>query len=341
MKKHIILIIGMLFFSSQSFADCKYLGSTKNLGVPFSPRILADDTLPVGSILYAKTVGINTMKSAYGCDITSTDPDMYRIDVGAHPEVPGVKGMQGKPVYETGIDGIGFQISDGLIGVPGRPVVATAGMTPMTTTTTTPVKQWTIWLIKTKPVIDTSINTIPQISVIYAVGRAGQINTLTSNTVLLKVGTNIGPITYRSTSCNLTAKGGSIIKLSDISVAELKAITPPNSTGKGKNVTLEMNCPRDVLGSSYNYWFNAISGSTSTDGVLTNSTSESAGGAKNVGFIVKQGVSPVKFFDYDDYSVNNVKATQEINFSVDYYRFSSTISQGNVSALLEVVLQEK
>ncbi len=37
--------------------------------------------------------------------------DQYIITSTA-PEVTGVTGIMGKPVYETGIDGIGFQFSD-------------------------------------------------------------------------------------------------------------------------------------------------------------------------------------------------------------------------------------
>lgn len=52
-------------------------------------------------------------------------------------------------------------------------------------------------------------------------------------------------------------------------------------------------------------------------------------------------MTAVKFYDYDDYEVNNTKMTQQIKFNVDYYRLSSDITQGNVTALLEVILQEK
>ncbi len=37
--------------------------------------------------------------------------DQYIVESTA-PEVTGVTGIRGKPVYETGIDGIGFQFSD-------------------------------------------------------------------------------------------------------------------------------------------------------------------------------------------------------------------------------------
>lgn len=341
MKKYALLVLSLLLFSSQSLADCKYLGSIGGVGLTLNPRILSDDSLPVGSVLYAKTIGISSMKTFYDCDITSADPDLYRVDVGAKSQVPGVTGINGEPVYETGIDGIGFQISDALAGVPGRPVVAKIGTSPLTVRATSGVKQFTAWLIKTKPIIDTSKSTTPAINVVFAAGRSGQVNNLTQNTILLRIGLNLGSVNYRATSCNLTPRGGGTVRLDNIEVSELKKITPPNATGRGKEVILDMNCPKDATGLSYNYWFNPVSGSETADGVLANSVSTTAGGAKNVGFIIKQNTTPVKFYDYDDYQISNTKATQEIKFNIDYYRLSTDITQGSVSGLLEVILQEK
>lgn len=341
MKRYALLIITLLFFSTQSIADCKYLYNTGGVGLTLDPRILSDTSLPVGSVLFAKTIGISSMKTFYNCDTTSADPDLYRVDIGSKMQVPGVTGINGEAVYETGIDGIGFQVSDGISGVPGRPMVAKIGSYPLTVNATLGVKQWTVWLIKTKPVIDTSKSTAPAIVIVYAAGRSGQVNSLTSNTILLRVTFNLGTVKYRATSCNLTPRGGNTVKLDPIKLTDLKKITPPNATGKGKDVILDMTCPGEAVGLNYNYWFNPISGSKTLDGVLANSTSIAAGGAKDVGFLVKQGVTAVKFYDYDDYEVNNTKTTQQIKFNVDYYRLSSDITQGNVTALLEVILQEK
>lgn len=342
MNKYILLIFGMLLFSSQSIADCKYRDNTGTVGITLNPRILSDPSLPVGSILHAQTVGISSMKTIFDCNTTSSEPDSYRVDIGALTQAPGVTGIHGEPVYNTGIDGIGFQISDGITGAPGRPVVAKIGTNPLTIGTSGGVKQVTVWLVKTKPIIDTSKNTAPQFTVTYAAGRPSQVSALTSNTVVLRVGVNLGRINYRETSCNLTLRGGNPIKLSTIKASDLRKLTSTASTGKGKDIILDMSCPTAALGLNYYYWFNPVSGSSATlDGVLPNALSLAAGGAKDVGFIIRQGVTPVKFYDYDEYKINNTKETQEIKFNVDYYRLSSDITQGNVSALVEVVLQER
>lgn len=339
--KRIILLMMTLFFSAQSIADCKYLGTTGGVGLTLNPRVLSDNSLPVGSVLYAKTIGVSSMRTFYSCDITSADPDLYRIDIGSLAQVPGVTGMNGEPVYETGIDGIGFQISDGISGEPGRPVIARVGTTPLTVTSTLGIKQWTVWLIKTKPVIDTSKSTAPNIIIRYAAGRSGQVNSMTATTILLRVTLNLGTVKYRETSCNLTPRGGNVVKLDPIKLADLKKINSPSATGKGKDVILDMTCPAEAQKLSYNYWFNPVSGSDTANGILYNATSPAAGGAQDVGFIVKQGSAVVKFYDYDDYQITNTQATQEIKFNIDYYRFSNNITQGTVTGLLEVILQEK
>jgi hypothetical protein len=63
----------------------------------------------------------------------------------------------GKPVYETGIDGIGFQFSDILDSKHGsiKPAVAQSTIVPILKSNDD-YRFMTVWLIKTKPVIDTS-----------------------------------------------------------------------------------------------------------------------------------------------------------------------------------------
>lgn len=342
MKKFIIFIFGLLFFNSQSQADCNYHGNTKNIGMTLKPRILADSTLPIGSVLYAETAGVSDMRTFSQCDTTSGDPDRYRVSVASQALVAGVTGIQGGPVYETGIDGIGFQISDAISGTPARPVVAEAGTFPLTVASTPGVKQVTVWLIKTKEHIDTSKLTGSTFDVQYAAGLSSRVATFSSSAMLLRVSLGIGPVTYRTTSCNLTLRGGNPVKLSSIEAKDLKSLVQGKSTGKGKDIILDMSCPSDSQGKSYYYWFNPISGSSpSIDGVLPNSLSPAGGGAKDVGIMIKRGVTPVVFYDYDDYLISNAKATQEIKINADYYRLSSDIAPGEVRALLEVVLQEK
>ncbi|MBX4293858.1 fimbrial protein, partial [Mycobacterium tuberculosis] len=66
-------------------------------------------------------------------------------------------GIRGKPVYETGIDGIGFQFSDLLSSKNGpiNPAVAQSTIVPILESNED-YKFMTVWLIKTKQVIDTS-----------------------------------------------------------------------------------------------------------------------------------------------------------------------------------------
>lgn len=73
-----------------------------------SPKIATDPTIPVGTVLYTKKVGTGHYKTFECSKIMG---DQYIVESTA-PEVTGVTGIRGKPVYETGIDGIGFQFSD-------------------------------------------------------------------------------------------------------------------------------------------------------------------------------------------------------------------------------------
>ncbi|MCP6307944.1 fimbrial protein, partial [Klebsiella pneumoniae] len=76
-------------------------------------------SIPVGSILYTRKIGTGPYKN-FKCDKSTND--QYIIDIGAS-EVAGVTGIQGGKVYETGIDGIGFQVSDLLRSKNGSVVV--------------------------------------------------------------------------------------------------------------------------------------------------------------------------------------------------------------------------
>ncbi|MFW8449860.1 fimbrial protein, partial [Klebsiella pneumoniae] len=87
--------------------------------------------------------------------------------------VPGVTGVQGGPVYETGIDGIGFQVSDLLRSKNGSLIAAEAGSTlvPITSSSENNYQFITVWLIKTKTVIDTSTKSTSNPSVSFSVGN--------------------------------------------------------------------------------------------------------------------------------------------------------------------------
>ncbi|RAN76008.1 hypothetical protein B5P41_36135, partial [Bacillus sp. SRB_28] len=65
-----------------------------------------------------------------------------------------------------------------------------------------------------------------------------------------------------------------------------------------------------------------------------------AGGANNVGIILKKNNIPVKFFDTDAYTIPSLSLDQDISFTADYYMINPAITDGPVKAVLEVVIQE-
>ncbi|MDG1640904.1 fimbrial protein [Klebsiella huaxiensis] len=344
MKKFIILIFSLLFFSSNSIADCKYDGNTKRMNMPVNPKVLGDNSLPVGSVLHVETAGVSSMRTFYDCDVVSGAPDVYRVLI--NKPLSNIKGVRGGAVYETGIDGIGFQVTDAISGSIINPQVAEAGTRALTVKSTTGIKQFTIWLIKTKPAIDMSKFSMAATDIEFAAGRPEQVAASTSNTILLVITFNIGNITYRTTSCDISPRSGyNPVNLKDITIDKVKSVSPGNPVKERKEFYLDITCPSDSRGKQYIYWFNPISGNSSTqEGVLTNMISKAAGGAENVGFIIyggTTGTTPIKFFDYSSYSIYSTKATQEIKLVADYYRIASAVSNGEVKAIMEVVIQEK
>ncbi|WP_058912478.1 fimbrial protein [Entomohabitans teleogrylli] len=348
----LIFLISIFLFSTQVAGNCKYPSSTiKNLDLSFTStqlKILSDNTVPIGSVLYANAVGVDFVKTYYDCDVVSADPDVYRVQIQS-PEVPGITGIQGRPVYETGIDGIGFQIGDLLYSTVPRPVPTAAGII-------SPVpkkaydgnmRQMPVWLIKTGP-INTSQTSGRLVNIVFSVGAMHQVMSPGMlEPILMRADFQIKSIQYRASSCNISLRGGNPVELKEIDIAQLRAASSSGSskTGKQKQFFMDMTCPSASQGKSYIYWFNPISGnSSSSDGVLNNMLSPSAGGAKNVGFIIKggsTGTTPIKFYDFSSYQIFNTKASQEIKLEADYYKLSNDISHGDVRALLEVVVQEK
>ena len=106
--RKILVFLCLLFCCSEAVAKCDYFDSTGTVLFNLSPKIATDPTIPVGTVLYTKKVGTGHYKT-FECN--KLLGDQYIVDSTA-PEVPGVTGIMGKPVYETGIDGIGFQFSD-------------------------------------------------------------------------------------------------------------------------------------------------------------------------------------------------------------------------------------
>lgn len=338
----VILFLLLVFISFESFAACSYGGgSGANVNVNFSgAKILSDASVPAGTILAVKTVGgnVSNMKTFSNCG----ENDIYAIVAtpGVN-EVAGITGIQGGTVYESGIPGIGFQISDAITGSKIRPVPATIGTVSAKGINSSSVDQLTVWLIKTKDTIDTSKG-VQNVSISY---RAGTVNEVQKNSTiarLLQANIIFGPFNYRATSCEITPRNSATVTLPTIEAKVLRTLAQGDSTNYAKDITLDINCPDSTVGNDFIYWFNPITeNSSNKKGVLLNSVPVSAGGAKDVGFIIKSGSTPIEFYDYTSYKIKGIKKTQAINLNVDYYRLSTTISQGEVHAIFEVVIQEQ
>lgn len=336
--KRFAILLGLLF-SFQVTANCTYGGSIQTINFPMPSKILADDSIPAGTVLAVQTYGGNVsgMRTTSNCAAT----DVYAVE--ASPSVspaPGVTGIQGKPVYETGIKGIGFQISDATTGNNYRPVPAEFGTVPIINGGTSKTEQITVWLIKTKDPIDTSIAGPIQIDVTYRAGTPKQIQTKTRDALLLQVYLKLGAFNYRQTSCNISP-GKSVINLPKNELSELiKA--GKSMTAKKQAINLSINCPATSSGAKHIYWFNPITMSSSTtNGVLLNSVSPPIG-AENVGFMIRDKDSnPIKFYNYKAYSFVSTAATQSINLTADYYITGSSPKPGKVNAIFEVIVQEE
>lgn len=339
MKKSIFFIC--LFFTSLPVkATCNYSGSEATVNMSLSSKILSDNTLPAGSVLSVRTVGgnVSNMKSFSNCGTA----DIYAVVASPGAiEATGVKGIQGGTVYETGIPGIGYQISDAISGTNSRPIPATMGAVSAWNLTANPVSQVTMWLIKTTENIDTSKTSSFKISISYLAGSVPQVQANSATARLLKINATLGPFTYKDTSCNVTPRTGSTITLSSIEATQLKAVAQGGNTGKQKDINLDISCPDSSVGTKYIYWFNPITeNSPSIDGVLFNSIPTASGGAKDVGFVIKKGTSAIKFYDYTSYSIPSVGKTQSLTLSADYYKLSNNITPGGVRAMFEIILQE-
>lgn len=342
MMKKILLFISLLLLNQTVMADCDYRGTDAIFNVTFSPtKILSDSSLAPGSVLAVKTVGgsIANAKTFSNCRAN----DVYAII--ATPSVnlaTGVTGILGGPVYETGIPGIGFEISEAIAGTNGRPVPATLGTVSAYGLSDPGVKQLTVWLIKTQDNIDTSFLGQRVIKVSYRAGSVNQVNTNSTIARLVQANIKLGPFTYKETTCEISPRGGGTINLTNIGASHLQSLNQGGVTGKQKSFTLDITCPDSSVGSKYTYWFNPITeNSPSKDGVLFNSISDTAGGAKDVGFIIKQGSSPIAFFDYTKYTIASINRNQSLTFTADYYKVSNNITPGNVRAIFEIILQEE
>lgn len=339
MKKIFILLI-VLFNCAEASAQCTYTGEAKRVATTASPKIPLATSIPVGSVLYTKKIGTGSYKS-FKC--SKTMHDQYIIaTTGA--EVSGVSGIQGKPVYATGIDGIGYQFSDILTSKNGSLIPAVAGSTLV------PVEQFngdykyvTIWLIKTKPVIDTSSISFNE-TITFSAGNLTT-NPVANDRLLLSVNLKSGNINYKETSCDISVSGTKQISLKKLEKSELMSVSQGGITSAQKNITLNVDCPTDSVGSKVSYWFNPLGRESALgNGIIDNMLSGETA-ARNVGIIFKKNNTPITFYDVNStYEFPKVAASQTIDLTADYYRSSnsaSDITAGNVKAIMEVIIQEE
>lgn len=350
MKKMIVLLAGIFFCGGVSAARlCTYwdaggangMGREERQGMTLYPKISADPALPVGAILYSRTVG--------GMDLhyrkfTCSPGAQYSIVV-SRPEVPGMS-LRGMPVYETGVNGIGIQFSDVVSSRVGNQIVGQAGSWPA------PFSDWSqipkrpyfsAWLVKTGP-IDTSGATNINVEIEFRVADPADTLPAERKGAFYWVNPKTNrAISFRNESCNISLKGPGTVNLQRIPRSELLALARGATTGKGKAIDMNISCPTDMQGKKLTYWFNP-KGAVATDaGVLENTIPVipgGGGGANNVGIILKKDNSPVKFFDTDAYTISSLSLNQDIRFTADYFRMNDDISDGLVKAVLEVVIQE-
>lgn len=341
--KRIFILMTLLALGGQAAAKCTYKGNSISQGMTLSNiKISTDPSIPVGSVLYTKKIGTGAYKT-FECSKVMND--QYIIDISS-PVVAGVTGLQGGPVYETGIDGIGFQVSDLLRSRNGHIITAEAGNTlvPIEKTSENYYQYVTLWLIKTKTVIDTS-GTGFNPSVSYSVGNLST-NPKKDDRLLYSIsGIKFKDINYRNTSCNISTPH-SQVTLNRIDINQLRSLSRGAVTPAQKTIAMNIDCPTASMGNTVTYWFNPVGAASSAgDGIMDNMLS-GAIAANKVGIIFKLEGSPVVFYDMDKYKykiTNNSMLSNTINLTADYYRSSdssSEVTTGNVKAMLEVIIQE-
>lgn len=337
--KRIFFLLMLVVICGEVGAKCTYSGDPRRQAFTITAKIPTDDSIPVGSVLYTVKYGTGTYKN-FTCSQNTNDQYVTTISTA---EVSGVTGIQGKPVYETGIDGIGFQVSDLLESKNGSLVPAIAGsvLVPFEKTSDNYYKFITVWFIKTKQVIDTSgSDSNPSIS--FSVGNPTT-NPGTTDKLLYTTSIKLKNTKYQATSCDISPSS-SQITLGRIKKSTLMSVSRGGVTPEQKNILLTINCPAGSIGNTLMYWFNPIgNASASGDGIIDNMITDDTG-AKNVGIIFKQTDTPLVFYDMDSYSFNSAATSQVINLTADYYRQSNSIdsiTNGKVKAILEVVIQEQ
>ncbi|VUS22495.1 fimbrial protein [Klebsiella spallanzanii] len=338
--KILIVFFSLFGISLQAMAACTPTGSVGTpVTVSFSSISLDG---PVGSILAAERRGNVAIR---GYNASDCNAERFVINTSPAPQEAGMTRIGGGKVYKTGIDGIGFQISDVTLGSSSSFIPAELGkQEPAVSHIYSPNigNQVMVWLIKTGEIDTSAISSASNISVRWQVGLgAGITNPLNLDTQLAGVNIRLSTLRTRQASCEISPTKGDIVMLDPIDISQLNSLADGTSAGKQKNIELKITCPDTEVGLDYSYWFNPISTAHSTkDGVLLNS----AIGGANVGVIIKKNTTPVRFSypNYSDYSFTTQK-TQSLTINADYYKLSSpvTIGTGEVKGVFEVILQEK
>lgn len=337
MRNFLFFMVAFLFCFDAA-AKCEYSGNRGLKAFNISAKVLSDPSIPVGTILYSKGYGVGTYKT-FECN--KIFDDQYIIDVGAN-EVSGVTGIRGYPVYETGIEGLGFQVSDLVLSKAGNVIPAKEGSTVV------PVDDYdgsnkliTVWLVKTAAVIGTGSANSPVVS--FSAGNLAT-NPSAAERLLLSITLNFSKLTYKSTSCDLSVAGSSQVTLKTIDKKELMNVAQGGTTSAKRDITMNLTCPSESVGNTVRYWFNPVGGTSDSGNGIIDNMITGATAASNVDVIFKIGNKPIEFFDSESYGFNKVTESETFTFSADYYRSSSSsadVTAGKVKAMIEVIIQEE
>jgi len=336
--KCLFFIISLLSISLQAVATCSYSKTGGGaITVSFNGSVIADSTLPNGSILASARRGSVNPKTFSSC----SSSDVYVVRTVPVVSPSNITKIGGKIVYETGIPGIGFQISD--ITLPSvnyfspaeidQPEIASNHYFSKAS------GQVMVWLVKTGPITKQKGN---KTAVYFMAGPPNQTNTGASNTAeLFRINVDLTNITFKETTCEISPRNGGIVKLSTIDISDLNSVAVGSAAGKSKNIALDINCPDSEINKKYVYWFSPISvASTSVNGLLLNSLPD---GAQNIGIILKKNGSAIKFNDLSAYPFVSTKS-QDLTLTADYFKIAKNVSAGitgEIKTDLEVILQEE
>nr|WP_287857832.1 fimbrial protein [Klebsiella sp.] len=338
--KRLFLLISLFGISLQSaYAACSY-GSTGGGAITVSfDKVLADTTVPVGTILATARRGNISPKT-----FTCAAGDDYVVRTNPHVDESAIRKIGGKPVYDTGIPGIGFQISD--VTKPNGRFIPAVIDDPLAGNSVSSDKseQVYVWLVKTGPITKTSLP--GNITVRYMAGSKPMTAApgASNSAELYRININLSNLTFKESTCEVKPQSGNIVTLQNIGISEFSSVSVGQAAGKSKNFTLDITCPTDEVGKNYLYWFNPISeNSLSKDGVLLNSIGN---GASNVGIIIKQGTTPIKFNDITvtSYYFTTTASTKSVTLNADYFKIANPVSvgaTGEIKVDFEMVLQER